>query len=260
MKNIVRVLAIGDVVGPRSVEYISERLWKIRSEKNISLVVANGENAAPGNGLDRANAETLLSGGVDVITGGNHTWQKKDLRQMLDDSSALLRPANYPPNSPGNGYTLIDAEGYTFLVMNVMGTVFLDSLDCPFRTIDAILEREKGRYNYAVLDIHAEATSEKIALANYFDGRINVIFGTHTHVPTADERILPRGSGYITDLGMTGPYDSVLGVKKEIVIEKFISRLPVRFETADGDITMCAAVFDIDSESGRTVSVTRLKV
>ncbi len=259
MSNTIRVLTIGDIVGERAVDYITGRLRRFRDENKIDLTVANGENAAPGNGLDRASAEALLVGGVDVITGGNHIWQKKDLRTMLEDSSSLIRPANYPPSAPGNGYTFINAAGYTFLVMNVMGTVFLDPLDCPFRTIENILKRESGRYDFAVLDIHAEATAEKLALAHCFDGRISVIFGTHTHVPTADEQVLPGGSGYITDIGMTGPYDSVLGVKKEIIIEKFRSRLPARFETAEGDITVCGAIFDIDTASGHATAVTRIK-
>ncbi|MBO5670022.1 MAG: YmdB family metallophosphoesterase, partial [Clostridia bacterium] len=186
--------------------------------------------------------------GADVITTGNHVWQKKDIRDMLCDSEQIIRPANYPPACPGAGYTVRDCLGWRILVINVMGTVYMDSLESPFDAVDRILAREAGRYDIAVLDVHAEATSEKIALGRYFDGRINIIFGTHTHVPTADLRILPHGSGYITDLGMFGPEESVLGVKTDIIIEKFRTKMPVRFEIADGPLVLCGACFTYDTD------------
>lgn len=244
----IRILTIGDVVGPAALDKLSEVLFSLKNEYKADFVIVNGENASPGNGIDIPSAKTLLYSGTDVITTGNHVWQKKDLRDFLCDSEQIIRPANYPPTCPGSGYTIRDCLGWRVLVINVMGTVYMESLESPFAVVDRILERERGRYDLAVLDIHAEATSEKIALGHYFDGRINIIFGTHTHVPTADLRILPGGSGYITDLGMVGPRESVLGVKTEIIIEKMTTKMPVRFEIADGPLLLCGACFTYDTE------------
>ena len=244
----IRILTIGDVVGPAALEKVSTTLFPLKNEYKADFVIVNGENASPGNGIDVPSAKTLLYSGADVITTGNHVWQKKDLRDFLCDSEQIIRPANYPSSCPGSGYTVRDCLGWRVLVINVMGTVYMESLESPFSAVDRILEREHGRYDLSVLDIHAEATSEKIALGHYFDGKIPIIFGTHTHVPTADLRILPGGSGYITDLGMVGPEESVLGVKKEIIIEKFTTKMPVRFEIADGPLILCGACFTYDTE------------
>ena len=244
----IRILTIGDVVGPAALDTLSKILFPLRNEYKADFVIVNGENAAPGNGIDIPSAKTLLFSGADVITTGNHVWQKKDIRDFLCDSEQIIRPANYPPACPGSGYTIRDCMGWRVLVINVMGTVYMESLESPFTAVERILERERGRYDIAVLDVHAEATSEKIALGHYFDGHIAVIFGTHTHVPTADLRILPGGSGYITDLGMVGPEESVLGVKTEIIIEKFTTKMPVRFEIADGPLILCGACFTYDTE------------
>lgn len=246
--SLIRILTVGDVVGTAATEKLSSVLFPLKSEYRADFVIVNGENAAPGNGIDVPSAKNMLYAGADVITTGNHVWQKKDIRDMLCDSEQIIRPANYPPACPGAGYTVRDCLGWRILVINVMGTVYMDSLESPFDTVDRILAREAGRYDLAVLDIHAEATSEKIALGRYFDGRINIIFGTHTHVPTADLRILPNGSGYITDLGMFGPEESVLGVKTDIIIEKFRTKMPVRFEIADGPLVLCGACFTYDTD------------
>ena len=256
--NNFKILAIGDVVGPEAVRYIKEKLWAFRKENGINMVVCNAENSAPGNGLDIASADTLLSAGCDVLTGGNHIFRRREIRQYLDDSESVIRPANYPAGTAGNGYTVADIDGYRVLVINVLGTIYLEPLACPFDTVERILERESGRYDFAVLDIHAEATSEKIALARHFDGRINVIFGTHTHVPTADTMILPRGSGYVTDLGMSGPPDGVLGVRSDIIIEKLRTKMPMKFELAEGATEVQAVVFTLDTRSGKAESVERV--
>lgn len=253
----MKILAIGDVVGPNAIEYLSGKLRNFISRERISLTLVNGENASVGNGLCRADAEAILEAGADVITGGNHIWQKKDLRDFLDTSERIIRPANYPSQNSGNGYTIADADGYRVLCINVMGTVYGESLACPFETVERILNREEGNYDIAALDIHAETTSEKIALARYFDGRINIIYGTHTHVATADEQVLPKGSGYITDLGMTGPVDSILGVKTECIIHKLTTKLPTRFEIADGEIKAHGAIFTIDPSNRRVEKVER---
>ncbi len=254
----MKILAIGDVVGPAAIEYMSKKLRNFVSAERVSLTLVNGENASVGNGLSRADAEAILDAGADVITGGNHIWQKKDLRDFLDTSERIIRPANYPSQNPGNGYTIADADGYRVLVMNVMGVIYGEPLADPFETVERILKREEGNYDIATLDIHAETTSEKYALARYFDGRVNVIYGTHTHIPTADEQILPKGSGYITDLGMTGPHDSILGVKSECIIHKLTTKLPTRFEIAENDLRVNGALFELDPSSGKVSKVTRV--
>ncbi len=256
--SILKILFLGDIVGQNALHAVSEQLFRIRSALGADMVIANGENAAVGNGLDLASAKELLFAGVDVITSGNHIWQKKDIRTMLDDGESVLRPANYPPASPGCGYTVKHINGYRILVMNAQGTVYMESLDCPFAAVDKILTREAGRYDLAVLDFHAEATSEKLAMGYDLDGRVSVVVGTHTHVPTADLRILPGGTGYITDLGMTGPENSVLGVKKEIIIEKMKTKLPARFEIAETPITLMGALFSVDTDTQKTVSAEQI--
>lgn len=259
MNGQFKMLAIGDIVGPEAVKYVSERLWSIRKRQSIDMVVCNAENAAVGNGLDPQSADKLIASGCDVLTGGNHIFRKREIRQYLDNTETLIRPANYPAGTPGNGYTTVNIDGYKVLVINVLGTIYLEPLACPFATVERILDREAGQYDFAVLDIHAEATSEKIALGRYFDGRINVVYGTHTHVATADTVILPRGTGYVTDLGMSGPPDGVLGVRADIIIDKLTKKLPVKFELAEGSTEVNGVVFTLDSTSGKVVSVERIK-
>lgn len=255
----IKILAVGDVVGQEALGLLCRRLWSIRGEFGADIAVVNGENAAPGNGLDCVGANNLFASGADIITSGNHIWHKKEIKDYLAHHERLLRPANYPPECPGAGYVTIDVSGYRMLAINVLGTIFMEPLDCPFRCVDKILEREKGRYDFAVMDVHAEATSEKLALARYFDGRIAAVWGTHTHTPTADERILPSGTGFITDLGMTGPENSILGIKSDIILEKLTKKMPVRFEVADGKVTMCGALFELDTDSGACVSVAGIR-
>ncbi|MBE6612498.1 MAG: YmdB family metallophosphoesterase [Ruminococcaceae bacterium] len=259
MSDFFKVLAIGDVVGPAAVKYIKETLWGFRKANEINMVVCNAENAAVGNGLDPQSADTLLAAGCDVLTGGNHIFRKKEIRRYLEYSRTLIRPANYPYGTPGNGYTFADIDGYRVLVINVLGNIYLDPLACPFGTVDRILEREAGRFDFAVLDIHAEATSEKIAMGRYFDGRIHIIYGTHTHVATADTTILPRGTGYVTDLGMSGPPDGVLGIRADIIIEKMRTKLPVKFELAEGAPEVNGVVFTLDKSTGKAAAVERVK-
>ena len=255
----MRILAIGDIVGTRSIDYLREKLWDIRRKYRIDMVVANGENATDIQGISAPDAERIFSVGVDVITLGNHTYGRRDICTLLGDSDRIIRPANYPPIAPGGGYTVVNIDGYKMLCINVMGTALMESLACPFATVDRILEREKGNYDIAIMDIHAEATSEKIALGRYFDGRIHVMFGTHTHVPTADEQILPRGSGYITDLGMTGPVGGVIGTDASVVIEKMRTKMPVRFKVADGEIAAMGAIFELDPNTGVVKRVERVR-
>ena len=256
----MKILAIGDVVGKRSIEYLSRQLWGVRNRLGADLVIANGENASEIHGLTAADAAALLDCGIDLLTMGNHTFGYRDIGPFLDNrSDEIIRPCNYPAACPGQGYTVRRVGGLRLLCMNVSGQVFLDSLHDPFDAVDAILKREDGNYDLSILDIHAEATSEKLALARYFDGRVTVLFGTHTHVPTADGQILPGGSGYVTDLGMTGPTDGVLGVNAEDVLKKFRTHMPTRFTVAQGPIEAQAVLFTVsDTAPFRALAVERV--
>lgn len=255
----MKILALGDVVGIRAIDYLSKNLWNVRKSLGVDFVVANAENASDIHGLCPKDADRLLDAGVDFMTMGNHTFAKRELYSYLDDNpERIIRPCNYPATAPGYGSYTVNVEGYKMLCINVMGTAFMEPLGSPFDAVDCILGAEEGRYDFALLDIHAEATSEKIALARYFDGRINMIFGTHTHVQTADNQILLRGSGYITDLGMTGPIEGVLGTDTNAVMTKMKDHMPARFTVADGEIKAHGAVFELDS-GFKVTKVTRVK-
>ena len=255
----MRILALGDVVGQVAIEYLADKLWAFRSKEKIDFCVANGENATEIRGISAADAESLLGTGVDLITLGNHAFGMKDIYSYLDaNEHSIIRPANYPTDAPGVGYTVCDVNGWRVLCINVSGRVYLDPLASPFDTVDRILEREDGRYDIALLDIHAEATSEKLALGHYFDGRIQVLFGTHTHVPTADEQILPHGSGYITDLGMCGPVDGILGTDADAVIHRFRTLMPTRFSVASGTVRAQGVIFDVDENAKKVRGVRRV--
>ncbi len=255
----MKILAIGDVVGTASVEYLKARLWEKRRALGADLVVVNGENATDIHGISHTDAETLLASGADLLTLGNHTYGRRDIYPLLSDSPCIIRPANFPPLAPGGGYTVLSVDGWRILCISIQGTALMEALACPFATVDRILEREAGSYDFALMDIHAEATSEKMALARYFDGRIAMMFGTHTHVQTADEQILPGGSGYITDLGMTGPVDGVIGSDAAAVIEKFRTKMPVRFRPAEGPIEARGALFTYDPFGHRITDVERIR-
>ncbi len=257
----MKILALGDIVGASGRDYLLANLWAYRTANDVDLVIANGENVCMGhgNGIDPESAAVLLAGGVDVITGGNHTFRRNDYHTMLDDNPCLLRPANYPSAVPGYGDTVVESAGVRVLVINVMGTMFTEALACPFETVDKILARRAGTYDVAVMDIHAEATSEKAALARYFDGRIAVLYGTHTHVQTNDARILPNGSGFLTDLGMTGPTDSVLGVTTENIITMMRTKLHTKFTLAAGAVEAQGALFTLSVQNGTKTGVTTVQ-
>lgn len=256
---MLKILALGDVVGRRTIEYLRANLWQKRSALGVDFVVANGENVSEIHGITADDADALFDCGIDFITTGNHVFRAKSVEALLESSSDIIRPANYPASCPGVGYSIKNVNGWRLLCMNVMGVVYLESLNSPFETVDRILERERGNYDLSLLDIHAEATSEKLALARYFDGRINIIFGTHTHVPTADAQILPRGTGYITDLGMSGPTDGILGTAAEPVIKKFLTKMPQRFTVAEGAVAVTGALFTIDTDTRRVMKVERVE-
>ena len=257
----MKILFIGDIVGQPGRRIAKESLPGLVEEHSPDLILANGENAAGGFGITPSLVEELLDLGIAVLTSGNHIWDKKELFPYLADrvDSRLLRPANYPAGAPGRGLTLgRTREGVGYAVMNLQGRTFMQPIECPFRTADALLQQIPAEVKIRIVDIHAEATSEKIALGWYLDGRVTGVVGTHTHIPTADEGVLPQGTAYITDVGMSGPYDSVIGIEKACVIQKFLTQLPGRFEVARGDVRLCAVLIEADPATGRALSIQRI--
>ena len=255
----MKILAIGDVVGAYAVEALKKTLWSKRSELGADFVAINGENASDIYGISQAHAKDLWDAGADLITLGNHTYGRREICDLLSNSEAIIRPANYPPLAPGGGYTILNVDGWKLLCINIMGTALMESMACPFATVDRILEREEGHYDLAMMDIHAEATSEKIALARYFDGKIQIMYGTHTHVPTADEQILPKGSGYITDLGMAGPKNSIVGADIDAVTERCRTKISGRLKVAAGEIVIQGALFTLDPNTKHVTAVKRVQ-
>ncbi len=253
---MIRVLAIGDVVGKEGCIFLREHLPELRKKYKLDMVVANGENSAVGNGILPTSAENLYASGVDVITTGNHVYKRREIYSYLDENPFIVRPANYPEGGYGKGVCIFDAGSFRVAVVSLQGTVYLDSLPCPFRTMDRVLKEIDTPL--VLVDFHAEATSEKNAMGYYLDGRVSAVFGTHTHVPTADERILPNGTGYITDLGMTGPIDSVLGVKPENVLSRFLTNLPTRFEIAESACKMDGILLQLDKNNGKCCDISRI--
>ena len=257
---LYHILAVGDVVGEEGLRHLSRHLRQIKKLKNIAFAVVNGENIA-GNGLTADQAEDLFAAGADVITLGNHTWGKVQIADYLEDSPYILRPANYTARAPGRGYGVYDCGRIRIAVMNLIGRCDLDSnADNPFLTADKLLRQEQEKPTFTLVDFHAEATSEKLAMAYYLDGRVSAVWGTHTHVPTADEQVLPKGTGYITDLGMTGPVESVLGIRPEQSMETFLGGLPGRYRVAGGPCKMEGAIFTLESDTGLCVAVERIDI
>jgi metallophosphoesterase (TIGR00282 family) len=256
----MRVLFVGDVVGAPGRRILRQRLKGLKRDLNADLTIVNGENAAGGAGLTTATTEELFAAGADVITTGNHVWDKRDVLGLLEREPRLLRPANYPEGSPGSGSVVVPAAGTRVAVLNLMGRVFMPLLDDPFRVADRIVAELRGKAEVVIVDFHAEATSEKMAFAWSFDGKVSAVLGTHTHVATADARVLPGGTAFITDAGMTGPFDSVIGVKKEQAIERFRTSRSVPYETAEGDVRLSAVWVDVDPKSGRAEAIERLEL
>ena len=256
----MKILAIGDVYGKYGCEYVFKKLSAFKKEQNIDVVIANGENSAEGNGILPCSADLLFKSGVDVITGGNHTLRRREIYPLLDENDFLLRPANLPASTPGKGITLIDL-GYTNVaVINILGVVYMENMSCPFETADKMVSKAKEMGAKIIfVDFHAEATSEKRALGFYLDGKVTALFGTHTHVQTNDAQILPNGTAYITDIGMTGVKHSVLGTEKDVVISKMKDKLPSRFISAEGQCELNGCIFDVDVKSGLANEVALVK-
>jgi len=256
----MRILFIGDIVGEPGRRAVKELVPKITKKEDIDFVVANGENVAGGSGVTPALADELLNSGIDVITAGDHIWKRKEILDYIGSSQRLLRPANYPKNTPGFGSTVVkSASDVEVGVINLMGRVFMQPVECPFRVVKEEIERLKNKTRIIIIDMHAEATSEKIALGWYLDGLVSAIVGTHTHVQTADEKILPLGTAFISDAGMTGPFDSVIGRKKEQILSRFLTQMPVKFEMAEGDVQLHGVIIDIDEKTGKAESIKRIQ-
>jgi 2',3'-cyclic-nucleotide 2'-phosphodiesterase len=254
----MRILAVGDVVGKPGRQAVHSIVPALRAELQLDLVIANGENSAGGRGLTAATAEELLRSGVDVITSGNHIWQKREIYETLESNPRVLRPANYPQGTPGNGHVVLEKSGVKFAVINLQGREDMTPINDPFRAASDIVKKLRSENAIVIIDFHAESTEEKEALAFHLDGEVAAIVGTHTHVQTADERILPKGTGYITDIGMTGPEPSVIGVKTEIAIRRSMTQMPIKMETSEEPAGIHGVLFTIDIASRKAIGVKRI--
>jgi hypothetical protein len=257
----MKIFFIGDIIGKPGRMAVNALLPKVIEDYGIHFVIANAENAAAGFGVTKDVVEELVASHIDILTSGNHIWDKKEVEDFIDDYEFLLRPANYPATVRGRGSVVMPTSFAADLgVMNLMGRVFMLPLECPFRTADKELAKLNLKTKVVIVDMHAEATSEKQALAWYLDGRVSAVLGTHTHVQTADEGILPGGTAYITDVGMTGPFDSVIGIKKDTIIKRFLSQVPMKYDVAKENVRMQGVVIEIDESSGRSLSIERVNI
>ncbi len=256
----MHILFIGDVTGSAGRKAIKELLPKLKKREGLDFVIANGENLAGGSGITPDIADEVFGCGVDLLTSGDHIWKRREIIERLESDMRILRPANYPLEAPGFGSSVIESySGVKVGVINLIGRVFMAAVECPFRVAKEHIAKLAEKTKVIIVDVHAEATSEKVALGWYLDGLVSAIVGTHTHIQTADEKILPNGTAYITDVGMTGPYDSVIGRKKEQILSRFITQMPIRFEMAEGDIQLHGAVIDIDESTGKARAIKRVQ-
>jgi 2',3'-cyclic-nucleotide 2'-phosphodiesterase len=256
----MNILMVGDVYGEPGRLAVQKLVPRLRQEHQIDLAVVNVENAAGGFGITPAIARAFLDQGVDVMTSGNHIWDKKEIVEYIAKENLLLRPANFPAGTPGTGFITVKAGPHRVAVLNLMGRVFMSPIDCPFRKADEILPELRRDTPVIVVDMHSEATSEALAMGWYLDSRVTAVVGTHRHVQTADERILPGGTAYITDLGLTGPTDGVIGVDRDQIIQRFLTQMPIKFETARGPAQLQGAVISVDPDTGRASGIRRLRV
>lgn len=255
----MKILFIGDVVGKPGRQAVQVLVPNLIQEQNLDFVIANGENSAGGSGLTPQTAEELFSGGVDVITMGDHTWDQRDILKIIDTEPRLLRPANFPQGTPGNGAAVYDREGLPAIaVLNLMGRTFMKPLDCPFRAAVEEVEKLRAQTPIIFVDMHAEATSEKIAMARFLDGKVSAVVGTHTHVQTADEQIFPNGTAFLCDAGFTGPKESILGREIEPIVERYLTQMPKKFDVAGGPVQFNACIVEIDNESGKATGISRI--
>ena len=257
----MKLLFLGDIVGRPGRRAVETLLPRLRAKEGVQFVIANCENASGGKGIDPDNAEQLFDLGIDVLTSGNHVWRNPAIVPYVNENSRLLRPCNFPPGNPGVGWVVrgVPKSGRKVGVLNLIGRVFMGPADCPFQVAETAVEAIRQQTNIIFVDMHGEATSEKIAMGRFLDGRVSAVVGSHTHVQTADETILPGGSAYLTDAGMCGPEDSVLGVKTEAVVRRFLTQMPTRFDVAPGPVLIQGALVDIDDATGRATSITRVR-
>jgi metallophosphoesterase (TIGR00282 family) len=255
----IKVVFIGDVVGSVGRKALKAIVPRLKHKYPAAIFIANGENAAGGRGITAAIAKEFYEQGIHGITMGNHTWDQKDIFDFIDQDEKMIRPANFPPGTPGRGHMSVKVKDQELLVINIQGRTFLPSIDCPFRSVDDILESQKKKYKFVLVDFHAEATSEKIAMGWHLDGRVSAVVGTHTHVQTHDQRVLPQGTGYITDVGMVGPRDGILGMERTAVLTKFKTQLPVRFVTDEGKWHFHAVVIDLNDQTGQATGMTLIR-
>lgn len=253
----MRFLIIGDVIGKPGRKIVGDKLKEIKKKYTIDGVIVNGENSAGGLGITPETCEELLYYGIDVITTGNHIWDKKEILPYIDTQEKLLRPLNYPPGVPGYGSILLNNNHQKWAVINLSGRVFMSPLDCPFQAVDKELEILRKETNIILIDFHAEATSEKIAFGWYCDGRVSCVVGTHTHVVTADEKILPGGTAYITDIGMTGAHQSVIGIETKQILSRFLTQIPVKYTVAKEDVILNSVIVEVDDQTGKSLSISR---
>ena len=256
----MKILFVGDIFGKPGKWAASQVIPRIIDDYGIDFCIANGENAAGGFGLTENIAKRMFSYGIDVITSGNHIWDRQEVNQLLEkESTRILRPANYPPQVSGRGYTVLESgSGVKIGVVNLQGRIFMPPIDCPFRIADDIVERLKLKTRVIIVDFHAEATSEKNALGRYLDGKVSAVIGTHTHVMTADEKILPGGTAYITDVGMTGPHESIIGVKIEQSLQRIMKQVPHRFSPAESDVKLSAVIIEVNHKTGGALAIERI--
>lgn len=251
----MKILVMGDVIGKPGREAVKEILPRLRDEYGITLAIANGENAAGGIGLTPGTAQELFDSGIDVITTGNHVWAHHEVIPYLDSAAAVIRPLNYPPMTPGRGYWIKD----NIMVVNIIGRTFVGDFDCPFRAMDKLLGELDRKPAVIIVDFHAEATSEKVAMGRYLDGRVSAVLGTHTHIGTIDACILPKGTAYVTEIGMVGPINSVIGVEVSAVIDRFLTQIPKRFSVAKGQVSFDAIVVEATDNSGKAIDIKRVR-
>lgn len=256
--NSINILFVGDIIGKPGLNIVQTWLPGLIQKYKADFVIANGENASDGKGCTDKEGKILFDLGVHVITGGNHTWDKHQSQDYLKNESRALRPLNYPKGTYGNGFYIAETKKGKAAVVNLQGRTFMAAIDCPFRAAEWVISRLKSETKIIIVDFHAEATAEKIAMANYLDGKVSALIGTHTHVQTADERIFPNGTAYITDVGMTGPYESVIGMKTQAAINRFLYQTPQKYETAENDVHLCGMFLKVDIESGKTIELERI--
>jgi 2',3'-cyclic-nucleotide 2'-phosphodiesterase len=259
MKNTINILFIGDIIGTPGMEMTSKILKTFQDQYKIDFTIANGENVTDGKGLSEQDANQLFSLGVNVLTGGNHLWDRPQAKALLGKEKRILRPMNYPKDNAGYGYVIEETKDKVKIaVANLQGKVFMFPIDCPFRSADWILGKVQEETKIIIVDFHAEATAEKMALGWYLDGRVSAVIGTHTHIQTSDSRILPKGTAYISDVGMTGPYESAIGMKKDIAIKRFMYQTPFKYESATDDVHFCGAVISVDIQTGKAIKIQRI--